>query len=142
MKSPAHGPSIQPGFELERSGVATLTGVPDIYWGTFPLRERSAVGLKRAISELYQIFLEEYNPTYLPTLNGEIVLFTQIVGNLHCLQNVIDPNWRLSVCFQDLLLVFIRSLFSGDSGDQVSRALKVTLPATLSPAGTIYWISI
>ncbi|MBD2460940.1 hypothetical protein H6G89_07770 [Oscillatoria sp. FACHB-1407] len=78
--------------------------------------------LKQAIVRLYQIFLEEYNNTYLPTMTGEIGIFTQAVSNLLYLQNAVselytDPivNANPDLPFQDLLLVFVSSYCSSDS---------------------------
>ena len=86
------------------------------------------IGLKRALLDLYQIFLDEYNAAYLPTLHGDIGLFSQIVSNLLYLQNVINSLYtdpllatQRSFPFQDLLLVFISSYCSSDSYDQFWR---------------------
>ncbi|MBW4519299.1 MAG: hypothetical protein KME16_06305 [Scytolyngbya sp. HA4215-MV1] len=76
--------------------------------------------LKSAIVHLYQIFLQEYNATYLPTLTGEVGMFTQIVSNLLYLQNAIntlytDPSIDIQLPFQDLLIVFIGCYCSSES---------------------------
>ncbi|MGA7933821.1 MAG: hypothetical protein WCA35_09765 [Kovacikia sp.] len=78
--------------------------------------------LKQAIVHLYQIFLQEYNRFYLPTLGGETGLFTQIVSNLLYLQNAINslytdrtPKAYAGLPFQDLLIVFIGCYCSSDS---------------------------
>ncbi|MEM9164495.1 MAG: hypothetical protein AAGC54_15695 [Cyanobacteria bacterium P01_F01_bin.4] len=81
--------------------------------------------LKGAISNLYQIFFEEYNRTYLPTLTGEAGVFTEIVSNLLHLQNVIntlytDPELagQSALPFQDLIILFISSYCNQDSYEQ------------------------
>ncbi|MDX2213498.1 MAG: hypothetical protein SFY66_09435 [Oculatellaceae cyanobacterium bins.114] len=78
--------------------------------------------LKQAIVRLYQIFLEEYNRTYLPTMTGDIGIFTQAVSNLLYLQNAISELYtdeavsaNPNLPFQDLLLVFVSSYCSNDS---------------------------
>jgi hypothetical protein len=76
--------------------------------------------LKSAIAHLYQIFLQEYNITYLPTLTGEEGMFTQIVSNLLYLQNVIntlytDSSINPHLPFQDLLTVFMGCYCSSES---------------------------
>ncbi|SRR5579883_2555032 len=78
--------------------------------------------LKAAIAHLYQIFLQEYNQTYLPTMAGESGLFTQIVGNLLYLQNAINTLYtdfavqaNVALPFQDLLLIFVGCYCSSDS---------------------------
>lgn len=76
--------------------------------------------LKTAIAALYQIFFQEYNTTYLPTLTGEASLFTDIVSNLLYLQNVLnelytEPINKNAVPFQDLLLLFVGCYCSSDS---------------------------
>ncbi len=77
--------------------------------------------LKLAIAQLYHIFLEEYNAAYLPTLTGDVGLFTQMIGNLLHLQNVVDSLYTdaealsKGLPFQDLLLLFIGCYCSGDS---------------------------
>lgn len=76
--------------------------------------------LKAAIAALYQIFFQEYNTTYLPTLTGESSLFTDIVSNLLYLQNVLnelytEPINKNAVPFQDLLLLFVGCYCSSDS---------------------------
>ncbi|WP_235108273.1 hypothetical protein [Acaryochloris sp. 'Moss Beach'] len=76
--------------------------------------------LKTAIAALYQIFFQEYNTTYLPTLTGESSLFTDIVSNLLYLQNVLnelytEPINKNAVPFQDLLLLFVGCYCSSDS---------------------------
>ena len=80
------------------------------------------ISLKQAIAHLYQIFLQEYNRTYLPTMSGETGLFTQIVSNLLYLQNVINSLYTDFIAktdsglpFQDLLIVFIGCYCSSDS---------------------------
>ena len=78
--------------------------------------------LKQAIAQLYQIFLADYNSSYLPTLTGEVGLFTQIVSNLLYLQNAVnslytninsDANDNLP--YRDLLIIFIGCYCSSDS---------------------------
>lgn len=76
--------------------------------------------LKAAIAALYQIFFQEYNTTYLPTLTGETSLFSDIVSNLLYLQNVLnelytEPINKNAVPFQDLLLLFVGCYCSSDS---------------------------
>ncbi|MDX2100574.1 MAG: hypothetical protein SFW36_22580 [Leptolyngbyaceae cyanobacterium bins.59] len=78
--------------------------------------------LKQAIVRLYQIFLEEYNRTYLPTLTGQPGIFAQIVSNLVYLQNVISELYQNPIAqsspnlpFQDLLMLFIGCYCSSDS---------------------------
>ncbi|MEO1400848.1 MAG: hypothetical protein AAFV72_06280 [Cyanobacteria bacterium J06635_1] len=78
--------------------------------------------LKGAIANLYQIFFEEYHRTYLPTLTGEVGVFTKIVSNLLHLQNVInalytDPELagQSALPFQDLIILFISSYCDQDS---------------------------
>lgn len=77
--------------------------------------------LKQAIAHLYQIFLEEYNTGYLPTMAGETGIFAQIASNLLHLQNAIDSLYTDGIAnqsllpFQDLLLVFIGAYCARDS---------------------------
>ena len=76
--------------------------------------------LKAVIAALYQIFFQEYNATYLPTLVGEASLFTDIVSNLLYVQNVLnelytEPINKNAVPFQDLLLLFVGCYCSRDS---------------------------
>ena len=76
--------------------------------------------LKGAIASLYQVFFQEYNATYLPTLVGDSSLFTTIISNLLYLQNVLndlytDPINNTAVPFQDLLLLFVGCYCSSDS---------------------------
>lgn len=76
--------------------------------------------LKTAIAALYQIFFQEYNAAYLPTLTSETSLFTDIVSNLLYLQNVLnglytEPINKDAVPFQDLLLLFVGCYCSSDS---------------------------
>lgn len=76
--------------------------------------------LKGAIAALYQVFFQEYNATYLPTLVGDSSLFAAIVSNLLYLQNVLndlytDPINKNAVPFQDLLLLFVGCYCSSDS---------------------------
>ncbi len=78
--------------------------------------------LKQAIAHLYQIFLQEYNCTYLPTMTGETGMFTQIVSNLLYLQNAINSLYTDRIAqtdselpFQDLLIVFVGCYCSSDS---------------------------
>ncbi|UBF27191.1 hypothetical protein K9N68_04285 [Kovacikia minuta CCNUW1] len=78
--------------------------------------------LKQAIVHLYQVFLQEYNRTYLPTMMGEMGLFTQMVSNLLYLQNAINSLYTdvtaqtdSGLPFQDLLIVFIGCYCSSDS---------------------------
>lgn len=78
--------------------------------------------LKAAIAQLYQIFLEEYNITYLPTMTGEMGIFAKVVSNMLYLQNAVnslctDPTVKnlSNFPFQALLLVFIGSYCSQDS---------------------------
>lgn len=80
------------------------------------------IGLKQSIAHLYQIFLSEYNSTYLPTMTGNIGIFTQVVSNLLYLQNAIDTLYKdliattqSDIPFQDLLIVFIGCYCSRDS---------------------------
>lgn len=81
--------------------------------------------LKLAIIHLHQIFLQEYNLTYLPTFSGDIGIFTQIVSNLLYLQNVINCLYTdltseesPHLPFQDLLTVFIGCYCSSDSYEE------------------------
>ncbi len=76
--------------------------------------------LKQALAQMYQIFLEEYNATYLPTLTGDVGLFTKLVSNLLYLQNAInqlytDAYAESALPWQDLLLLFIGCYCSSDS---------------------------
>jgi hypothetical protein len=76
--------------------------------------------LKQSLAQMYQIFLEEYNATYLPTLTGDVGLFTKMVSNLLYLQNAInqlytDAYAEAELPFQDLLLLFIGCYCSSDS---------------------------
>lgn len=78
--------------------------------------------LKQAIAHLYQLFLQEYNCTYLPTMTGETGMFTQIVSNLLHLQNVLNSLYtdfmvetNPALPFQDLLIVFTGCYCSSDS---------------------------
>ncbi|WP_421659404.1 hypothetical protein [Leptothermofonsia sp. ETS-13] len=78
--------------------------------------------LKQAIAHLYQIFLQEYNCTYLPTMSGETGMFTEIVSNLLYLQNAINSLYTDQIAqtdselpFQDLLIVFVGCYCSSDS---------------------------
>ena len=78
--------------------------------------------LKQAILQLYQIFLEEYNATYLPTLTDEPGLFSEMVSNLLYFQNALNSLYTSEVAtdrphlpFRDLLLVFIGCYCSSDS---------------------------
>lgn len=78
--------------------------------------------LKQALARLYQIFLEEYNSAYLPTLKGEVGLFTKMVSNLLYLQNAINALYTDRIAnsyshlpFQDLLMVFMGSACARDS---------------------------
>ncbi|HIK18059.1 MAG TPA: hypothetical protein IGS53_22610 [Leptolyngbyaceae cyanobacterium M33_DOE_097] len=77
--------------------------------------------LKGAIAQLYQLWLEEYNSLYLPTLSGKPGIFTEIVRNLLQLHNVVDQLYTdatlasdQQVPFQDLLLLFIATYCSSD----------------------------
>jgi len=77
--------------------------------------------LKGAIAQLYQLWLEEYNSLYLPTLSGKPGIFTEIVRNLLQLHNVVDQLYtdatlasNQNVPFQDLLLLFIATYCSSD----------------------------
>jgi hypothetical protein len=92
----------------------------EAHYPTHSLEFRTS--LKQAIVRLYQVFLEEYNKTYLPTMTGEIGIFTQAVSNLLYLQNAVselytDPTVKANpnLPFQDLLLVFVSSYCSSDS---------------------------
>jgi hypothetical protein len=78
--------------------------------------------LKQAILQLYQIFLEEYNDHYLPTLTGDIGMFARIASNLLYLQNAVNTLYTdFTSCahpdlpFQDLLIVFISRYCASDS---------------------------
>jgi hypothetical protein len=78
--------------------------------------------LKQAIAQLYQIFLEEYRVTCLPTVSGNIGIYAEVLANLLHLQNVINSLCtdstlhRLSEFpFQTLLVIFIGCYCSGDS---------------------------
>lgn len=78
--------------------------------------------LKQAIAHLYQIFLQEYNCMYLPTMTGETGMFTQIVSNLLYLQNAMNSLYTDFIAqsnpalpFQDLLIVFTGCYCSSDS---------------------------
>lgn len=76
--------------------------------------------LKQAIANLYSIFLDEYRQFYLPTCDGEVGLFTQIVSNLLYLQNVVNELYTMfsdteNLPFQDLLMLLISSFCSSDS---------------------------
>ncbi|MBW4551816.1 MAG: hypothetical protein KME35_12005 [Aphanocapsa sp. GSE-SYN-MK-11-07L] len=76
--------------------------------------------LKQALAEMYQVFLAEYNATYLPTLTGDVGLFTKLVSNLLYLQNAInqlytDAEAAAELPFQDLLLLFVGCYCSSDS---------------------------
>lgn len=82
------------------------------------------ISLKQAIAHLYQIFLQEYNSTYLPTITGDIGIFAKVVSNLLYLQNAIDslytyshkvPISGIKLPFQDLLIIFIANYSSSDS---------------------------
>lgn len=84
-----------------------------------------STSLKQAIAHLYQIFLEEYNSTYLPTITGDIGIFAKAVSNLLYLQNAIDSLYRDFIAetqphlpFQDLLIIFIGSYCSSDSYEE------------------------
>jgi len=83
-----------------------------------------SISLKQAIAHLYQIFLQEYNSTYLPTITGDMGIFAKVVSNLLYLQNVIDslytyfhksPISGTKLPFQDLLIIFIANYSSSDS---------------------------
>ncbi len=78
--------------------------------------------LKGAIAHLYQVFMAAYNRTYLPTMTGDAGLFTEIVGNLLHLQNVVNSLYvdrageqNPQLPFQDLLIIFIGCYCSSDS---------------------------
>jgi len=77
--------------------------------------------LKGAIAQLYQLWLEEYNSFYLPTLGDRPGIFTEIVRNLLQLHNVVDQLYtdatlasNENVPFQDLLLLFIATYCSSN----------------------------
>ncbi len=82
------------------------------------------VSLKQAIAHLYQIFLEEYNSTYLPTMTGDlgdIGIFAKVISNLLYLQNAIDSLYKEFMAktkpnlpFQDLLIIFMGNYSSSD----------------------------
>jgi hypothetical protein len=79
------------------------------------------INLKQAIAHLYQIFFQEYNSTYLPTMTGDIGVFAQAVSNLLYLQNAIDSIYKdfmaesnPTLPFQDLLIIFIGNYSSSD----------------------------
>jgi hypothetical protein len=76
--------------------------------------------LKIAIAHLYQIFMEEYQRDYLPTVAGQEGIFTKTVSNLLYLQNAInhlytDAIARDSKSFQDVLMIFVAVYCSSDS---------------------------
>ena len=78
--------------------------------------------LKQAAVQLYQIFLQEYNATYLPTLVGEVGIFTQIISNLLYLQNAVNSLYTSDLSaenpalpYRDLLITFIGCYCSSDS---------------------------
>lgn len=83
-----------------------------------------SISLKQAIAQLYQIFLQEYNSSYLPTLtgdSGDMGIFAKSVSNLLYLQNAIDSIYREFIAeskpnmpFQDLLIIFIGNCSSSD----------------------------
>ncbi|MCU0567552.1 MAG: hypothetical protein MUF49_13260 [Oculatellaceae cyanobacterium Prado106] len=83
------------------------------------------VSLKRAIAHLHQIFLEEYEATYLPEISDHPrMTFPKIVCNLLDLQYAINDLYtdRHSITadqsqlpFQDLLMLLIGCICSGDS---------------------------
>jgi hypothetical protein len=83
------------------------------------------INLKQAIAHLYQIFLEEYNATYLPTMTGDsedMGIFAKAVSNLLYLQNAIDSLYKDFIAesnpalpFQDLLIIFIGNYSSSDN---------------------------
>ncbi|MDB9526896.1 hypothetical protein PN498_12930 [Oscillatoria sp. CS-180] len=83
---------------------------------------RLEVNLKRAIAQLYQIFIDEYYTAYLPVIETEESLFAEIALNLLQLQNVINTLYtdaqfteQAPLPFQDLLIVFVSNYCSGDS---------------------------
>lgn len=87
-------------------------------YGIYALELRTS--LKQAIAHLYSVFLNEYSRFYLPTLEGEGGLFTQIVSNLLYLQNAVNELYTAlpetdNLPFQDLLMLFISSFCSSDS---------------------------
>ncbi len=80
--------------------------------------------LKQAIARLYQIFFQEYNHTYLPTMTGNIGTFTQVVSNLLYLGNVVNALYthpasqHQTLPFQDLLIIFIGCYCSSNSYEE------------------------
>ncbi len=77
------------------------------------------ISLKRAIAALYQLFLDEYNRNYLPTINGSVGIFTQATSNLLYLQNAVNQLYTSDIAkttadlpFQDLLMIFIATYCS------------------------------
>lgn len=79
------------------------------------------ISLKQAIARLYQIFFEEYNRTYLPTLTGNVGIFTQAVSNLLYLQNALNQLYTDAIAqdatlpFQDVLMIFVAVYCSSNS---------------------------
>lgn len=76
--------------------------------------------LKIAIAHLYQVFMEEYQRDYLPTVAGHEGLFTQAVSNLLYLQNAINQVYTDAIArdgksFQDVLMIFVAVYCSSDS---------------------------
>ncbi|KAI9132506.1 hypothetical protein [Acaryochloris sp. CCMEE 5410] len=116
---------LRPLVEIHLSALEETPLETDLLreWGQVGI-DVSSLGLKTslkaAIAALYQIFFQEYNTTYLPTLTGESSLFTDIVSNLLYLQNVLnelytEPINKNAVPFQDLLLLFVGCYCSSDS---------------------------
>jgi hypothetical protein len=103
--------------------------------------------LKGAIAQLYQLFIAEYNRTYLPTMIGDDGLFTKIVSNLLYLQNVVNSLYvyrsaaqNPQLPFQDLLIIFIGCYCSSDSYSEF-WAIDDVLAAYFLPCWHLLWRS-
>ncbi len=120
---------LQPLLEPQISMVRASALECDLltYWSSQLLEVESIelqTSLKQAILRLHQIFLQEYEQTYLPSATSDTSWFALIICNLLQLQNVI--NYLLAefstvaqtrIPFRDLLLVFIGSYCSTNSYD-------------------------